>query len=780
MSIERTTKPSRRKKLVADAASVTVHFVTAGQTLSDRYHLTSEVARGGMGVVFEAEDIELENRRVAIKVLPPELSHSAKAKKRLKKEAIAAMELTHQNILRLHGFEQDEDTAYLVMEFLAGDTLDEVLAEHEALSLERVLAIASDVCPALDYAHSKGVIHRDIKPANLMYESENEDSTVKLTDFGIAYVVKDSMTRLTGLESAGTLLYVSPEQLRNDPPSPQSDQYSLASTLYELLEGDPPFCGAGLAHKILEAKVRPIEDMPEHVNGALIKALSKNPDERFSSCGEFLQALKEGPEAIAAPASAPKPEPKPVAVPKPAPKPTAVHKPVPKPTAVLEPETVPEPAPEPTAEHALEPTAEPASESSTDGPMLNEAASSKWDWVFRFYAMVYGMGAYGLYVVAYRYLDSNFYSDDMVVLALLISAMILLPTIIYLISVGRGAVRFSLKYIGLISYGPVALYLLVAFILAQMNLMLFGTGVENPFWVLVMVPFFSFMYIKSITYVVARLEPPREKPPSYFWLASLTLYCLLQGFFCSYFSWALRQYGRSSIGYDDTMVAIVFATLSMALPFIYHFVQHAKMDRLPSLKTTGALVFMPMFFVMTSAVAAEAFIALDMGKLNDGHLILLTTVLFAYLAALLTTFAFSFEGPKDEVTTQDAILGLIFSVISGGMATMLFYCVHRLLKGRFRSDEQMMALFSVGFLVFIPLVHNLYRTQKAKAKFTLGLFARSVFILPFVIVIVSNILAAINLETFRFDFDTEVILAIWPIMAFLIALLCSSVFKELE
>ena len=218
----------------------------------------------------------------------------------MRKEALAAIKLTHPHIVRLHSYEVDDDVVYLVMEYLNGQNLEEASAEEETLPPEEVKRLARYVCPALDYAHKHGVIHRDIKPANLQYHREANEWVVKITDLGIAYVIKDSMTRLTGLESAGTLLYIAPEQLQGQKPDARSDQYALAASLYELLAGDPPFCGAGLSHQIIHASPRGIEEIPDGMNCALLKALSKEPEERFPDCQSFLAALegvKEEPKA---------------------------------------------------------------------------------------------------------------------------------------------------------------------------------------------------------------------------------------------------------------------------------------------------------------------------------------------------------------------------------------------------------------------------------------------------------------------------------------------------
>ena len=288
-----------------EAEQNTVLLISEGQILSKRYRVIERVGVGGMGMIYRAEDMELDNRVVALKVLPPEMSSSAAAIKRLKKEAIAAIQLHHPHIMAVHAFEADEPHHFLVMEFLDGPDLENAVIEADYFEMDRVLSVARQVCPALDYAHSKGVIHRDIKPANLLFTKENEEQIVKIADFGIAYQVRNSVARLTGQDlSAGTLHYMPPEQLAGKKVDARADQYALAASLYELASGRPPFDGSGimLMRQIEEKTAEHIEDVPEHINAAFQKALSKKPEDRFESCSAFLAAL-EGEGAVSEPAS---------------------------------------------------------------------------------------------------------------------------------------------------------------------------------------------------------------------------------------------------------------------------------------------------------------------------------------------------------------------------------------------------------------------------------------------------------------------------------------------
>ena len=275
----------------------------AGQILSGHYRIVEKLGAGGMGMVFKVEDMTLDNRLFAIKVLPPELSRDDGAVNRLKKEALAAMELHHSHIMTVNAFEGLSEVKFLVMEYLDGPNLDVALSQKERFTVEEVIEIGEQVCAALDFAHSRNVIHRDIKPANLVYKMEAGKQVVKIADFGIAYQIRESQAKITGeVSAAGTLFYMAPEQFLGKRPTAMSDQYSLAVSFYEMLAGYPPITGTTI-EMIIELvktlKPEPIEGLPEHVNTALLRAMDKNPDQRFESCMAFCRALQG--EAQAAP-----------------------------------------------------------------------------------------------------------------------------------------------------------------------------------------------------------------------------------------------------------------------------------------------------------------------------------------------------------------------------------------------------------------------------------------------------------------------------------------------
>ncbi len=273
-----------------DAFDQTLVSLSAGDVLSGRYRLIRELGRGGMGVVWLAEDTMLDET-IALKVLPTPLARDKRAIARLKDEAKRNLKLTHRHIVRLINFEQDENrggAAYLVMQYVSGQTLTDLLAGHpKGLPLERVRKWAGQLAEAIDYAHGEGVLHRDIKPSNVMID---EADNAYLMDFGIAREAKDTMTRVTGRDSSGTLPYMSPQQL-GGVNHKSNDIYSLAATLYETLKGDPPFTTGDIADQIKSRPVLAIEGQPEHVNGALLVGLAKEAADRPSTATGLAAAL---------------------------------------------------------------------------------------------------------------------------------------------------------------------------------------------------------------------------------------------------------------------------------------------------------------------------------------------------------------------------------------------------------------------------------------------------------------------------------------------------------
>ena len=201
-----------------------------GAFLASRYRIVRQLGQGGMGSVWLAEDTKLRNRLFAIKMLPSVLVRNKKAYRQLGDEALVAMKLTHPNIVTLRAFEEDNGNPFLVMDYIDGQTLDDYLAEKGKLSEDEAIKLLKPIAAALDYAHGEGVVHRDVKPANVMIR---RDGHPFILDFGISREIRETMTRVTGKLSSGTLMYMSPEQLHGATPKKEQDIYSFAAMTYE-------------------------------------------------------------------------------------------------------------------------------------------------------------------------------------------------------------------------------------------------------------------------------------------------------------------------------------------------------------------------------------------------------------------------------------------------------------------------------------------------------------------------------------------------------------------
>ena len=283
--------PRKRSVVAPHAFAATINIPSTGTVLCNRYELLEEIGRGAMGVVFKALDKSLDNN-VAIKILPPELANSKKAIANLKQEAKLAMKLRHPSIMGLHNFEDSDVCKFLVMELLQGETLEEYLLREEKAPLPVSLDLARYLGEALDYAHFEKVIHRDIKPANIFYDQRNQFIRPRLTDFGIARQMRESMSRLTHQDVSGTLLYMSPEQLQGEDIDGRADVYSLAATIYEMMAGHPPFYRGDISYQIINKAPPPIDkDLYPEAQKVLFKALAKDPNERWPNGRTFAAHL---------------------------------------------------------------------------------------------------------------------------------------------------------------------------------------------------------------------------------------------------------------------------------------------------------------------------------------------------------------------------------------------------------------------------------------------------------------------------------------------------------
>jgi len=259
--------------------------------LLNRYRILRELGVGGMGRVYLARDEKLE-MPVAIKVLRDILSRDPGSVRRLVTEARHSMLLTHVNVVRVHNFEDAPTVKFLVMEYVEGESLAHLLARRGRLSEEEARAIGVEICKGLEHAHQKKIIHRDLKPGNILLGT---DGSIKIADFGIARLCRDSVSRLTSQQDSGTLLYMSPEQLDGDGREP-SDLYSLGVVLYEMLSGDPPFVTGEITAQIRHKAAHEIPGISAELNRIVLKCLEKKPENRFRSLQELCDELQGKPE----------------------------------------------------------------------------------------------------------------------------------------------------------------------------------------------------------------------------------------------------------------------------------------------------------------------------------------------------------------------------------------------------------------------------------------------------------------------------------------------------
>lgn len=266
----------------------------AGRVLNGRYELQSLLGGGGMALVYRARD-QVLNRTVAVKVLREQYASDPTFQQRFTREAQAAGSLAHPNIVSVYDVGRDGDLPYIVMEYVPGRTLRDILNQDPVLPVDQAVNIAAGILNALEYAHRNGLIHRDIKPGNILITPQG---TVKVVDFGIAKSASD--LSLTGAGMAlGTAAYFSPEQARGEGARVQSDLYSVGATLYEMLTGRPPFdadTDVGIAYKhINEPPVPPRRlnpAIPPQLEAIILHALAKTPAQRFGSAAEMESALR--------------------------------------------------------------------------------------------------------------------------------------------------------------------------------------------------------------------------------------------------------------------------------------------------------------------------------------------------------------------------------------------------------------------------------------------------------------------------------------------------------
>ena len=267
-----------------------------GRLISGRYRLIAPLGEGGMATIWRAVDEQLD-REVAVKLLRPQFSADPGFAARFKQEARSAGGLSHPNIVGVYDYGTDgaDGDQYIVMELIEGNDLSTILRDRGSLSTTDAVRVAIGVAAALEVAHRKGIVHRDVKPGNILI-TDNGD--VKVTDFGIARAVSEASMTVTGT-TLGSVHYFSPEQARGDEVTGASDVYALAIVLFEMLTGRRPFEGDSAAAVALK---RLTEDaptptaighpLPPGLEAILMRALSRDPAERFPDAGAFAEALR--------------------------------------------------------------------------------------------------------------------------------------------------------------------------------------------------------------------------------------------------------------------------------------------------------------------------------------------------------------------------------------------------------------------------------------------------------------------------------------------------------
>ncbi|MGH9660776.1 MAG: serine/threonine-protein kinase [Bryobacteraceae bacterium] len=264
-----------------------------------RYQIVGELGRGAMGVVYRALDPSI-GREVAMKTIQlrdvSDLDQRAKQRERLFREARSAGILSHPGIVTIFDVGEQDETAYIAMEFVTGCTLEDLMSSKSGISSDRIVDILRQCAEALDYAHRQGIVHRDIKPANIMVK---ESGLVKITDFGIAKMSAVDQLTQAGL-IMGTPNYMSPEQVQGKPVSGFTDQYALAVVAYEMMTGEKPFVAdqlPSLVYKIVCEEPAPPSRLNAtcgaSVSSVVVRGLAKEPDSRHLTCAGFVKALEQ-------------------------------------------------------------------------------------------------------------------------------------------------------------------------------------------------------------------------------------------------------------------------------------------------------------------------------------------------------------------------------------------------------------------------------------------------------------------------------------------------------
>jgi serine/threonine protein kinase/dienelactone hydrolase len=265
-----------------------------GAELAGKYKIIDVVGKGGMGIVYKAEDLKLK-RKVALKFLPPELTKNKEAKERFVIEAQAAAALSHPNICTIHEIDEEEDKSFIAMEYVEGESLKNKI-DRGPISIEKAVDIAIQVAQGMEKAHQKGIVHRDIKSANIMVA---DDGHAKVMDFGLAKVKGGTLLTREGT-TLGTVAYMSPEQARGEEVDHRTDIWSLGIVLYEMLSQQLPFMGdreASILYSVVHEEAKPVTawnpNIPSELQKIIDRALKKKAEARYASAAEMLKDLQK-------------------------------------------------------------------------------------------------------------------------------------------------------------------------------------------------------------------------------------------------------------------------------------------------------------------------------------------------------------------------------------------------------------------------------------------------------------------------------------------------------
>jgi serine/threonine-protein kinase len=296
--------PTRARR--AEPPLPVTHANLVGEVLDGRYHVERKIGEGGMSVVYLANDVSTEER-YAIKVLSADLSRDKNAMARLRREASLGMRLAHPNVCHIIRLGETQDgLVYVVMPYVQGEVLSDRNIRKDTLPLDEVVRFVTDIAAGLNVAHELKIVHRDLKPENVMIAKDTDGvERAVVMDFGLAKE-RRAEAELQKLTATGIILgtpeFMSPEQLRGKPLDARTDVYSLALMTFEMLTATLPFAG-GTQQEIMIARLRneptPLRearlgrDLPEAVERVLLKAMSRDPDARFSSAPEFASALAQ-------------------------------------------------------------------------------------------------------------------------------------------------------------------------------------------------------------------------------------------------------------------------------------------------------------------------------------------------------------------------------------------------------------------------------------------------------------------------------------------------------